>query len=51
MKNGDNQVLHVKIPFEIYVKLKRQAKREMRSVHSLVVYALAKFAEKIGTGK
>ena len=51
MKDEQTMTVHLKLPLETYIKLIKKARSEMRSFHSLAVYALAKFAEKIGTGK
>ena len=46
MKNEDTITVHLKLPLDAYYKLTRKAKAEMRTMHSLAVYVLSKYASR-----
>lgn len=51
MKKDPNVVFHLKVKRHLYQKLMKEARKQMRSVHSLAIYALSEFAGKIAGGK
>ena len=51
MANNTQIVVHLKITKSVYRKLKEEAQKQMRSVHSLAVYAITDFAKKLEKAK